>query len=189
LDKNRLDEEQKVNDLSYNHKKELIKILNKIFDLKILDFLTKYHGENGMISIATELNENYVPITQFGDGFNKIFRYIVEIIYVRENKDNRIMIDEIDTGIHYTKHQDFWSNILTVCKEMGVQLFATTHSKEFAQAYVEAAKILDISIQKELRLIELYHSKDKVFSGTIKDIENIDYSVQNLPFRGENIYD
>ncbi len=189
LERKRLDDDQKVNELSYNHKKELISILNNIFDIEIVDFLTKYHGNNGMISIATKTNVNYVPITQFGDGFNKIFRYLVEIMYVRENKDNRIMIDEIDTGIHYTKHKDFWVNILKVCKEFDVQLFATTHSKEFAQAYVDAAKDLNLDIQNELRLIELYHSKQKVFSGTIKDVENIDYSVKNLPFRGENIYD
>lgn len=190
LDKKRIEDEQKINELSYNHKIELIKVLNKIFNLKIVDYKTKSQGDNGMISIATEDNQDYVPITQFGDGFNKIFRYVVEIMYVKNEGDgNRLMIDEIDTGIHHSKLKGFWINILEVCKELDVQLFATTHSKECSEAFYEASKELDETIQNELRLIELYQSKERVFSGTISGIDNIEYSVKNLPFRGENIYD
>ena len=118
----------------------LQKVLNKIFDLQIVDYKTKSQGDNGMISLATEQNPNYVAITQLGDGFNKIFRYIVEIMYVKENGENRIMIDEIDTGIHYSKLKNFWTNVINVCKELNVQLFATTHSKECIEAFVEASK-------------------------------------------------
>ena len=188
LEKKRIEDDQKISDLSFNHKIELINILNKIFNIKIVDYSRKSFGDNGMISIATEENTNYIPITQFGDGFNKIFRYIVEIMYVKEIGGDKLMIDEIDTGIHHSKLKDFWVNIFKVCKELDVQLFATTHSKECSEEFVKAAKNLDSNIQSEIRLIELYESKGNIYSTTIKEVDNIEYSVKNLPFRGENIY-
>lgn len=176
LTRNRNEDEQKINELSYNHKIELIKILNKIFDLKIVDYKTKSQGDNGMISIATENNQDYVAITQLGDGFNKIFRYIVEIMYVKESGSNRIMIDEIDTGIHYSKLKNFWTNIISVSKELNVQLFTTTHSKECIEAFVEAAKEVN---EKNIRLIKLKENKDKSIKAICYKEEYIKYMVES----------
>ena len=52
-----------------------------------------------MISIATEENQDYVPITQFGDGFNKIFRYIVEIMYVKNIFYEKHLIEKSELNI------------------------------------------------------------------------------------------
>lgn len=178
LNRNRNEDEQKVNELSYNHKLELIKVLNKIFDLQIVDYKTKSQGDNGMISLATEQNPNYVAITQLGDGFNKIFRYIVEIMYVKENGENRIMIDEIDTGIHYSKLKNFWTNVINVCKELNVQLFATTHSKECIEAFVEASKENE-EILKEIRLIKLKETKDKSIKAITYPFNEFEYLIES----------
>ena len=112
-----------------------------------------------MISIATSRDNKYIPITQFGDGFNKIFRYIVEIMYISDRGDSRIMIDEIDTGIHYSKLKEFWKNILSICKQLDVQLFATTHSKECTEAFLEASKEF---YENDIRLIKLEEGNDKL---------------------------
>lgn len=176
LNRNRNEDEQKINELSYNHKLELIKVLNKIFNLKIVDYKTKFQGDNGMISIATEDNQNYVAITQFGDGFNKIFRYIVEIMYIKESGESRIMIDEIDTGIHYSKLKNFWTNIINVSKELNVQLFTTTHSKECIEAFLEASKETN---EKDIRLIRLQENKDKSIKAICYKEEYIEYMVES----------
>jgi AAA15 family ATPase/GTPase len=186
LDKKRNEDEQKINDLSYNHKIELIQILNKIFGFKIVDYNRKSHGDFGMLSIATEAAQDYTPITQFGDGFNKIFRYVVEIMYVKERGDNRLMIDEIDTGIHYSKQKDFWINIIKICKELNVQLFATTHSKECLEAFVEASK--EINSENDIRLIELKDYNSKIYSNTLKYESIIASLDSNVELRGGNIF-
>lgn len=184
LDKKRIEEEQKLNELSFNHKQELIEILNKIFDFKIVDYNRKYHGDNGMLSIATSDNPNYIPITQFGDGFNKIFRYIVEIMFVRESEGNRLMIDEIDTGIHYSKQKDFWINILKVCEELDVQLFATTHSEECTQAFVSASRFLKNTNQIRLIKLEESTNKDKVYASTFTYNQIVAGLDSNVELRG-----
>lgn len=165
LENKREESDKKINSFKYNHKLELIKILNDIFNLEIIDYNTIFNDDFGMIGIATRLNENYIPITQFGDGFNKIFRYIVEIMYLSERGEGRLMIDEIDTGIHYSKLKEFWICIMKICKDLNVQLFATTHSKECIIAFSEAATEIE---EYNIRMIKLEEYKDKIYSSTFK---------------------
>ena len=168
--------------LNPNQEKDLINILNNVFgDLEIQNIrINKYE-----IQITTLKRNYYHPITEYGGGMMRYLRFIIEILLC---DDNRIMIDEIEIGLHHSRHKKFWENIFIVCFEKDIQLFATTHSKECSEAFVEAAKSLDSNIQSEIRLIELYESKGNVYSTTVKEVDNIEYSVKNLPFRGENIY-
>ena len=90
-----------------------------------------------------------------GDGFKRIFYIALKALSL---KGKRILIDEIEIGIHYSKMKDFWVNIFNICKELDVQLFATTHSQECIEAYVEASKEVG---EKDIRLIRLQGNKDK----------------------------
>lgn len=81
------------------------------------------------------------------------------------------MIDEIETGIHHSRQKDFLKNTLKVCKELDVQLFATSHSKECETAFAEALK--EIKEEKIGRLISLQEEKDGIKS-YVYQIENLD---------------
>lgn len=140
---------------------------------------------NFSLMIKTKERNQYHNIREYGEGFVRSISMIIQLL---SGDSTKIVIDEIDTGIHHTKLYIVWKTILLLCKEFDIQLFATTHSKECSEAFVEVVKSLDSNIQSEIRLIELYESKGTVYSGTIKDVDNIEYSVKNLPFRGENIY-
>ena len=174
----------KVKSLSSDEHEKFIKKLAVFFGdiekLMIIDYFRR-----DILSLKLKRYNDFMPITYFGDGVNEYVRYLLEIL---KCKSKRIMIDEIGTGIHHSKMKDFWVNIIKLCEDLDVQLFATTHSKECSEAFVEAAKSLDTNIQSEIRLIELYESKGNVYSATVKEVDNIEYSVKNLPFRGENIY-
>jgi AAA15 family ATPase/GTPase len=165
---------------------KVISILRKIFkEIEIERFSIFETFNQELLNVSTKKKKEYHPVNEYGDGFMRILTILFELLY---NENKSFYIDEIEVGIHHSKLRNFWINILQVCKELNVQLFATTHSKECAETFVEAAKDLDINSQNELRLIELYQSKEIVYSGTITGIDNIEYSVKNLPFRGENIY-
>jgi AAA15 family ATPase/GTPase len=155
----------------------------KVLDLRIFENIGPFNRNE--LFIKTQNKNEYHSIREYGEGFIRCLHFVFLIL---ANQSSRICIDEIDTGIHYTKLKNNWIVIFNLCKQLKVQLFATTHSKECAEAFVEAAKDLDINSQNELRLIELYQSKEIVYSGTITGIENIEYSVKNEPFRGEDIY-
>ena len=160
-----------------------LKVVNpNIVDIELRE---NFNDLKSVFLISYDDKDEFVPLNFLGDGFKRMFYIVLKMLSL---KGKRILIDEIEIGIHYSKMKDFWVNIMKVCKELDVQLFATTHSKECAESYVEAAKSLDSNIQSEIRLVELYESKGTVYSGTVKDVDNIEYSVKNLPFRGENIY-
>ena len=124
---------------------ELFKIgfKNEFEDLKDV-FVLSFNGE-----------KKQIPINFLGDGFKRIFFIILKTISL---KGKRIMIDEFEIGIHHSKLKDFWVNIFKVCKELDVQLFATTHSDECIEDYVEAAKEVN---EQNIRLIRLQENKDK----------------------------
>ena len=82
------------------------------------------------------------------------------------------MIDEIETGIHHSRQKEFWLNILKVCDELNVQLFATTHSDECIQAFYDASK--ELEEQKDIRLISLQAGEQEKIYSTTYTFENIE---------------
>ena len=66
-----------------------------------------------------------LPVSMAGDGV----RRAVNILSVVANEDyNMVLVDEFDTGLHYTAHKKMWRAVLGLAKRRGVQLFVTTHN-------------------------------------------------------------
>ena len=53
-------------------------------------------------------------------------------------KDGLLLIDEIDTGLHYSVLPDMWKLVFEVARQLNVQVFATTHSWDCIQAFSQA---------------------------------------------------
>lgn len=66
-----------------------------------------------------------VPIGSFGDGMWRMFAIVVALVRA---KDSVLLIDEIDTGLHYTVMADMWRLVHKAARVNNVQVFATTHS-------------------------------------------------------------
>lgn len=137
-------------------KQTLINVL-KVINSKIVDveLRPKFEDLKSVFLISFEDKDEFVPLNFLGDGFKRIFYIILKTISL---KGKRIMIDEFEIGIHYSKMKEFWINVFKVCKELNVQLFATTHSEECIEAYVEAAKEVN---EQNIKLIRLQENKDK----------------------------
>lgn len=113
--------------------------------------------ENTPILIVRENTvEDVKPISFYGDGLNKFFRYLLEIILC---EGKRLMIDEIDTGIHYSRMKQNFKSLFSLATKNNVQLFATTHSKECLQYYKEALE--ELGLEEKARVIRLVELKDK----------------------------
>lgn len=159
----------------------LIKMLNKLTNVEIIRLrISDYLDGREIIQISTEKRNSYHPITEYGDGFIRIFRVIVELLF---NKNfNYLCIDEIETGIHYSRQKEFWINIINICIELKVQLFATTHSKECIKAFYEASS--QIEQDENIRLISLEEGKNEKIYSTTNRSENIDAGlISNIEFR------
>lgn len=113
-------------------------------------------------------------INLFGEGTIKTLRMLLEITVC---KDKRLMVDEIDTGIHYSKMKEFWKIILLASKENNVQLFATTHSKECLQDYVEALK--ELQLESDSRIISLEELPDKSIKAYSFEFREFSSAIEN----------
>ncbi len=158
---------QFFSDTVQNSTKEFNNLINslKFFIPNILTIEISYGIAPNLPSlIIREKNiDEPSPISLYGDGINKLLRYILEILKCR---DKRLMIDEIDTGIHHSRMKEFWVTIMRIAKENNVQLFATTHSKECLEAYTLALK--ELNMQEKARVIRLADTKSGIKAYTMR---------------------
>jgi len=89
-----------------------------------------------------------IPIPMMGEGIGRLMTILLAIA---SSKDGIVIVDEIDTGIHYSALVGLWTSIAEAARERNVQLFASTHSWECMKAAHEAfskARTYDLSIQR-----------------------------------------
>ena len=118
----------------------------KEFDL-VVEFISKHIDKNIQDIDLTEKNdikrflvdskifpEKSVDITSYGEGLQRIFEIALSFAYC---KNGVILIDELETAIHYSLLVDFTKFIQELAVKFNVQIFVTTHSKECIGAFVE----------------------------------------------------
>lgn len=117
------------------------------------------------------------PLFNYGSGAIQFFRILSEI-HVYE--DRFLLIDEIDTGIHYSRFKDYWKVILQTAQSLNVQIFATTHSEECIYYFRKALEELETENQKNkqrfsdnARLISLREIRNgvKAFNYVMEDLQ------------------
>jgi len=89
----------------------------------------KYREPSSRIGFRVKLldNDKPVPIGSMGDG---IWRMLGLALAIVNAKNGVLLIDEIDTGLHFTVMSDMWRMLWKTAKRLNVQIFATTHSSD-----------------------------------------------------------
>ncbi len=100
---------------------EAMRIL--IPEIGSIQFLVGGHREN--ILVGEEGVQVRVPMGSYGDGVQRLLAISLALV---GTKNGCILIDEIDTGLHWTVMQDVWRLVVETAQRYGVQVFATTHS-------------------------------------------------------------
>jgi AAA15 family ATPase/GTPase len=76
-----------------------------------------------------------IPLSSMGDGLTRLFH----IGLAMANASGGILlIDEFENGLHWEVQEQLWKALFEASKHFGVQVFATTHSKDCIQAFIEA---------------------------------------------------
>ena len=83
-----------------------------------------------------------IPIGSFGEG---MWRLLALAVGLSRAKDNLLLIDEIDTGLHYTVMADMWRIIHKAAIDFNVQVFATTHSYDCVHSLSSICRDIDNS--------------------------------------------
>lgn len=88
-----------------------------------------------------------IPIGSMGDGIWRLLGIALALVRARGGV---LLVDEIDTGLHYSILVDMWRLVLETARNLEIQVFATTHSRDCyeALAAVTEAGRTDISLQR-----------------------------------------
>ncbi|MGK7931653.1 MAG: ATP/GTP-binding protein [Microcystaceae cyanobacterium] len=81
---------------------------------------------------------NPIPLNSMGSGMNKILGLAAFTVSV---ENGILLVDEIETGLHYKAQTNMWRLLIQTAKQLNVQIFATTHSWDCISAYQEALEL------------------------------------------------
>jgi len=94
-----------------------------------------YKGTRGSFIVQTPENQR-IPIGSMGDAMWRILGLALAIVNA---KDGVLLVDEIDTGLHFTVMSDMWKMLWETAKRLNVQILATTHSDDCWQSLADIA--------------------------------------------------
>jgi len=75
--------------------------------------------------------EQRMPLGSLGDGMKRL---LAQAIYMTFSAKGVLLIDEIDTGLHYTTLESMWRFVIESARRLDVQVFATSHSGDCIRA-------------------------------------------------------
>ena len=102
-----------------NKKGQIIDIL-KIIDDSISDMAAVVSLDQSQL--YANVQGQWLPLRLAGDGFDRLLLIIAALIAY---PDSILMIDEIDSGFHYSVYDKFWEAVMAGAKEQNCQVIAT----------------------------------------------------------------
>lgn len=137
-----------------------IEIEEKLFDaLRIVkpDLVRlRVNYEHQMVDVVADTDSGLtLPITALGDGFCRIALMMTGVFGTQSHS---LIVDEIDSGLHYTIIEKAWRTLLTTAQERQKQVFCVTHDDEMLKSTIEAFK----DNQDSLRIYRLVNNGKKI---------------------------
>jgi hypothetical protein len=127
---------QMFNEVEKNKRQEEMLTSLRILEprLKELDFFMTagglmIHGDIGLPHI--------LPVALMGEGMRRVLSIVLAIT---TSSGGRVLIDEVENGLHHSVMKDVWQAIAQAARTADVQIFATTHSYECIRAAHQAFK-------------------------------------------------
>jgi ABC-type lipoprotein export system ATPase subunit len=116
--------------------RELIKTIAAIFPV-VKDLSLEISGGETLIHVEREGFGEKIPLNELSGGLNK---FVSIALAIAANGNGVVAVDEIEDGFYFKSHVPIIASLLTLCDKYKVQLFASTHSWEFLQAFAPALK-------------------------------------------------
>lgn len=115
----------------------------------ILDDTERTRGRTTVVRLTGSATP--IPLRSLGDGMNRLFGIALALVNA---KDGLLLIDEIDSGLHYSVQPDLWRIVFAMAERLNIQVFATTHSWDCISAFQQAAVQNPTSTGMLIRLSE-----------------------------------
>lgn len=136
----------------------------RIIDEQVEDFAIsfqpsgRYHSRECVI-VKLRGMAAPVPIGSLGDGVWRLFTLAVAMASA---PGGVVLVDDVDTGLHYSVMEKMWKHIAKIAEHLDVQVFATTHSRDCYEA-LAAVEEGDATIHR----IERGGTRSVIFHGAM----------------------
>ena len=131
--------------------------------------IIKVRIDNGKAKVLLKGDNQPIPLKNLGDGANRMLTIALGLVNA---KDNLLLIDEFEIGLHYSVLDQLWDIIFHFAKEFNVQVVATTHSIDTIKSFY---RICD---KKELKDMGSFIRLGR--SRIANEIVSDDYSMTDL---------
>lgn len=144
-------------------KSKIVDVL-KILDDSITDISTI--ALKGQIQLYAKMHDKLLPLKLAGDGLNRLLFLVLAIV---ANPHSIILIDEIESGFHYSMYPKLWQVIASAARDNDCQIIATTHSYECIDGAIEGIENVNMINSFCFYRIEGNENTNKSFrySGTL----------------------
>ena len=113
-----------------------------------------------MVFVIETKDENYIPISLYGDGLKKSLTMLNAII---KSQNGILLIDEYEMSLHTSIMEKVFKFIVETARKLNVQLFLTTHSLEAVDKMLKSNR----NILDDMYIIRLRKSDEKTFAKII----------------------
>jgi AAA15 family ATPase/GTPase len=109
-------------------------IIPDIEGINVIDSTERFRDKTAIVKLSTVTEP--IPMRSLGEGLNRVFGIALALV----SAQNKILlIDEIESGLHYSVQYELWKLIFEVAHRLNIQVFATTHSWDCVEAFQQAA--------------------------------------------------
>ncbi len=153
-----------------NKKQVVIDALRRFdTDIESLEILP-----DGLYLKMVDMSE-LLPIGMAGDGVRRLINILSSIAC---DDFNIVLIDEIDTGLHYSAHKLMWSVLLDFIKDRNIQVFTTTHNLECIES-LDSVLNLDDSLESLVGVFNISKTKNEGFQAYRYSASELKESINN----------
>ena len=129
-------------------------------------FFRGFPGERGGVFVKCAGVDQRIPIGSLGDGIWRILGLALALVHA---ENGVLLIDEIDTGLHYTVMSDMWKLVSKTAKRLNVQVFATTHSRDAVDSLAAISRA-DVGEKSDVTIQRLERDKRHAVSYNEQEI-------------------
>lgn len=186
-----------LNEVAYRPAKQTLtdQQISKLLDISIergyfseiintIQIIDKSIEDIRIIESRVHLSRNrveYLPIGLFGDAITSTLYMILTLFGLEEG--GYLLVDEVENGIHHSKHSSFIQHITSLALQRNIQIFMTTHSSEFITSFNNYR--IENSL-KEFSYIELARTRNNQIVSNKLSPEVLSYKIESgKDYRGE----
>lgn len=96
---------------------------------------TRRGGTNVFVKLVS--TDRRLPLGNLGAGVQCLLDLALHLL---ASRGGVLLVDEIDTGLHYSVMKKMWRLLIETAQRLDVQVFATTHSEDCVRALAEAVE-------------------------------------------------